>query len=346
MEIIKNYLDKMFEKLPRTQEIEKLKEDLFNNMEDKYNELILEGKSENEAIGIVISEFGNIDKLVKELNINIEKEVETKLISEEEVEDYIKENKKSAWLISGGVALILSSLGIMVAGVSAFESISQNERAINIVGAVGVIFFLMMIAIAVGMFILSGMKLEKYESIFSGNYTIPYNLEQSLKMRKEAEGQKYMMSIIIGVVLCIMSVIPVIAIGVFIENEKKVNVYNGVFDGYLNGYLKVTDGYAGLSVAIMFLIFAVACVLLIRGGINRKSYDKLLKEGEFTYKKGENKVIAAVSAIVWPLATVIFLVWGLVYNGWGICWIVWPVTGILFGGFSAAYTAITGKSAN
>ena len=93
MEIIKNYLDKMFEKLPRTQEIEKLKEDLFNNMEDKYNELILEGKSENEAIGIVISEFGNIDELVKELNINIEKEVETKLISEEEVEDYIKENR-------------------------------------------------------------------------------------------------------------------------------------------------------------------------------------------------------------------------------------------------------------
>ncbi len=30
-------------------------------MEDKYNELISEGKSDNAAIGIVISEFGNLD---------------------------------------------------------------------------------------------------------------------------------------------------------------------------------------------------------------------------------------------------------------------------------------------
>ena len=39
-------------------------------MEDKYNELKSEGKSENEAIGIVISEFGNIDELINELDIN------------------------------------------------------------------------------------------------------------------------------------------------------------------------------------------------------------------------------------------------------------------------------------
>jgi hypothetical protein len=39
-------------------------------MEDKYNELISEGKKENEAIGIVISEFGNLDELAEGLGLN------------------------------------------------------------------------------------------------------------------------------------------------------------------------------------------------------------------------------------------------------------------------------------
>jgi MFS family permease len=42
---------------------------IIDSMEEKYNELIAEGKNENEALGIVISQFGSIDELKKELNI-------------------------------------------------------------------------------------------------------------------------------------------------------------------------------------------------------------------------------------------------------------------------------------
>lgn len=58
METIKNYLENMFSHLPNTPEVQKAKYELYQMMEDKYNELISEGKSDNEAIGIVISEFG------------------------------------------------------------------------------------------------------------------------------------------------------------------------------------------------------------------------------------------------------------------------------------------------
>lgn len=57
METIKNYLENMFSHLPNTPEVQKAKYELYQMMEDKYNELISEGKSDNEAIGIVISEF-------------------------------------------------------------------------------------------------------------------------------------------------------------------------------------------------------------------------------------------------------------------------------------------------
>ena len=38
-------------------------------MEDKYTELKNEGKSENEAVGTVIAEFGNLDELAEDLGI-------------------------------------------------------------------------------------------------------------------------------------------------------------------------------------------------------------------------------------------------------------------------------------
>ena len=56
METIKNYLEAMFANMPRTADVEKAKAELLQMMEDKYNELISEGRTENEAVGTVISE--------------------------------------------------------------------------------------------------------------------------------------------------------------------------------------------------------------------------------------------------------------------------------------------------
>ena len=67
MDTIKSYLETMFANLPATAEVLKAKDELWGMMEDKYNELISEGKSENEAVGTVISEFGNLDELAETL---------------------------------------------------------------------------------------------------------------------------------------------------------------------------------------------------------------------------------------------------------------------------------------
>ena len=69
METIRNYLENMFLNLPNTPEVYKAKNELWQMMEDKYTELKAEGKSENEAVGIVISEFGNLDELAADLGI-------------------------------------------------------------------------------------------------------------------------------------------------------------------------------------------------------------------------------------------------------------------------------------
>lgn len=69
METIKNYLDAMFLHLPGTPEVFRAKNELAQMMEDKYTELIAGGMRENEAVGTVITEFGNLDELAESLGI-------------------------------------------------------------------------------------------------------------------------------------------------------------------------------------------------------------------------------------------------------------------------------------
>ena len=59
----------MFAGLPDTPEVRRAYEELAAMMEDKYTELIEEGLSENEAVGTVISEFGNLEELAQTLGI-------------------------------------------------------------------------------------------------------------------------------------------------------------------------------------------------------------------------------------------------------------------------------------
>lgn len=57
----------MFQTWPINATTDRIKQQLLEIMEDKYQELIDQGKSNHEAIGQVISEFGNIEELRQEL---------------------------------------------------------------------------------------------------------------------------------------------------------------------------------------------------------------------------------------------------------------------------------------
>lgn len=70
MDQIKSYVDAMFAELPNTGAVAEMKQNILENMQERYNELLSEGKSKNEALGTVISQFGNIDEVKKELGID------------------------------------------------------------------------------------------------------------------------------------------------------------------------------------------------------------------------------------------------------------------------------------
>ena len=214
METIINYLDNMFINLPKTSEVMRAKEDLLEMMEAKYYELIAEGKMENEAIGIVISEFGNIQELIDELEITEEKKSlnedsrtnfsEADFIKEEEnkndtskirqvsdleADEYLFAVKQSAGKIGAGTFLCICSpiLLMILSGVQSFvPSISDS-----IVAGVGLTVLFCMVACAVGLFISSGMKMDTYDYLKKECFILNSEYEQTIYHIWESHKKKF-----------------------------------------------------------------------------------------------------------------------------------------------------------
>jgi hypothetical protein len=325
METIKNYLDNMFAGLPKTARVLELKNNILTNMEEKYNELKHQGKSENEAIGIVISEFGNIDELVSELGIL--KDTESKnlpLVTETEVNSYLAVKKRMGLLIGIGVSLCILGAALLILFYQFEEQgVLGTKFQGSVAGIPGLVTFFLFITAAVGIFIYSGMNFERYKYMESG-VQLSAGLEASLREKYDSHTPKFYMGLITAVCLLIISPMAVI----------------------ITSYISTgTTDYDEYGVVFLLVIVAFAVFLLISTGTTRESYQRLLKMGDYSIKqKKENKVIGAVASIVWPLAVIIFLFCGFVYGLWHIAWIIFPITGILFGMFSAVFGILTEKN--
>lgn len=322
METIKNYLESMFKALPQTEEILRLKNELLSNMQEKYNELKLEGKTENEAIGIVISEFGNIDELLSEMDINITNADETlPAMNLDEVKNYISLKKGSSFLIGIGVALCISGAAVLIllsqliTDNIIFRSLSQNAQ-----DSIPVISLFVFLVPAIVLFIYSGFTLEKYKFIDKGDFYISESTKAFVTKERADFSPSFKLAIIIGVSLCVLSPIVIIVGNIFGDNGSTYGVF------------------------FLLLMIAAAVFIFIRFGVQEEAYKKLIKIDEYSpIQRKNDKVIGAVASVVFPIATCIFLLWGFLFHGWSICWIVFPITGILFGAFSGAYTIIKGN---
>lgn len=63
-ERLEKYFDSLFESAPNTQEIHELREEIFSNTLEKYNDLISQGKSEEASFTQAVSGIGDLDSLL------------------------------------------------------------------------------------------------------------------------------------------------------------------------------------------------------------------------------------------------------------------------------------------
>ena len=195
MDTIRNYLDSLFIGVPQSTEIDKLKTDLLANMEDHYHELMGEGKNEQEAIGTVISTFGSIDELLEELDVEKkhqadETETNTASIYLSEAENYWKEYRAASLQVASGVLFISLSFASFLFFCSAGYVF------------MGISCLIFGIALAVGFFIASGMKITRLNH-FLHHRKIPEKVLAEAKEKEEEYQRSFGFSLIAGIGLCI-----------------------------------------------------------------------------------------------------------------------------------------------
>ena len=284
MNAIRNYLDNMFRNLPNTEEVRRAKSELLQMMEDKYEELIAEGKTENEAVGIVISEFGNLDELADSLGISeavTENPAEDKpMLSLDRVKDYLSMISTKSILTPLGVALcILSVVSPILADILPVD--------LNIVGAGGLFAI---IAVAVGLFIFSGIKGKEFAEVKNKECSLSIEGAEYVRNERKSFKHSYGLMSSFGIGLCILSFInPII-----IDKIPYVN--------------------SNIGAAMMFVFVALGVFLITSSNIKMNGYDRLLalnesgKMSEEFVPKSERKVNKAPIIICTIIAIAVVVI--------------------------------------
>lgn len=67
MSRVSDYVENMFCGLPSTDDVNSMKWQITESLEDKYAALLMDGRTEDEALGIVVSEFGSMEEIYHSL---------------------------------------------------------------------------------------------------------------------------------------------------------------------------------------------------------------------------------------------------------------------------------------
>ena len=166
--------------------------------------MLSQGKSENEAIGTIISEFGTIDELMEDLNLENKQVDETNdsmnglpEISVEEGLDYLAVQRKGAIQIGLGVVAIMVGVGLLVG----MRGVLSN--------GLGLVCLFIGVAIGVPLFIVAGNRFVAMDKQL-GQRLIPIKLKKEVAQREQSFQRSFIFCMAAGVVFCILGLIPVV----------------------------------------------------------------------------------------------------------------------------------------
>jgi hypothetical protein len=325
MEAIRNYLETMFLNLPNTPEVYKAKNELWQMMEDKYTELKNEGKSENEAVGTVIAEFGNLDELAEDLGIKQfvhqprqEQTPNAVSLSMEDVRQFLREHSRHSYFVALSVFLfILSACCPIFFGAAADTSL----RSSDVLDASGVILMFVFIAIGVGMLVYSNVCMGHWKHLEEGNFVTDFATTDYIHHEMEHYKSTHALLLTIGIMLCILSVVPPILLDAASSFA--------------------TDTLEDCSAGFVLIFVAIGVFLLVISSMRMGGYRTLLHlnnqntiGGNYVPEQQDrqqyhNSTLAAIMSVYWPTITCLYLIWSFLSFDWWITWIVWPIAAIV-----------------
>lgn len=241
--------------------------------------------------------------------------VNVRRVTLEEASDYLQICRQNAPRIAMGVSMCILSptVLILLSGLSESGKFGISE---NVAVVIGMVVLFILVALAVAIFILSGAKTKHFEFLDKEIIETAYGVDGMVLDRKKTMEGSRAVSIAIGVILCIVGVVPLV----------------------IAGCLEVAEYIIVAMVSVLLIIVAVAVYMFVKTGIEYGSCEKLLQEGEYTKKnKFINMKLEPIAGIYWGLVVAGYLAWSFISMRWDFTWIVWPIAAIAYGAISSIF---------
>ena len=233
-------------------------------------------------------------------------------VSMEDANEFLRLKNESSEKIAFAVLLcILSPVClIFLAGISEYGLLTVSD---NFAAGLGLIVLMIFVAVAVGIFIHEGSKTNHFEYLEKEVFETAYGVEGMVREQKQRFKPIYTKNMVLGVVMCILSVIP-------------------IFAGIMSN---ASDGAMAISVCALLVVIAVGVMFIVRVDTVWDSFNILLQTEDFSVKNKKNHK-AAFMCGYWLIITAIYCGYSLVTDKWYISWVIWPVAGI----FSPVYSML------
>lgn len=234
-------------------------------------------------------------------------------ISRQEAEDYLSFRRRASFLIAVGVFLcIVGVIPLLLLGaLTEADSPHISEAAATFSGLAALLVF---VAAAVVLFLLCDFLNRPYAFLEKGAFTLDANAKQAVLEEQSRFRTAYATGNIIGVVLCILSPVVLIA-GIFAAN----------------------DVLRAVALCVMLFLIAVGVFCFTKVGVCRQAMQRLLKEGEYSPKTLNQKRADAIGGVFWLIVTAAYLLWSFINDSWGRSWIIWPAAGLVYAAITCIY---------
>jgi transcriptional regulator with XRE-family HTH domain len=230
-------------------------------------------------------------------------------LSLEEASEFISLRKNILPVIAVGVILCITCplMLIFLSGMTNCDAVNISQNTATLVG---LLFLFLHLAVAVFIFVTKSGKLKKYEFIQTDSFETGYGVDGMVKEKMAAEESSNTMTLAIGVLLCLLSPVPIVITSV-------IGAPNFVITS---------------MVCLLLLMIATAVFLFVSKTAVFATYKMLLQVEDYTKEnKIKDKKLSAFPGIYWMSITFIFLGISFWTKRWDLTWIIWAVSGVLFG---------------
>ncbi len=237
---------------------------------------------------------------------------ELKKVSMEVAHSFLSIKKKTAKFIALAIFLFIISPITLISLTSVAKNNIYNLSEGTLIG-IGLIVLFILNAFGVGITLLYNSKLSDFKYLSYESFETEYGVSGMVKERKNKYKRTYTKNTIIGIILCILSPIPLFVSFMINENNEPLIIN---------------------MVSITLFITGIGVFLLVNANSVWESFKIILQEENYTKDKKENKSSSTnISSIYWGVVFAIFLGYSLFTNDWQRSWIVWPIAGVLFAPF-------------